>query len=108
MGGMSNLIKLPYIVYYMDDFFATFSNQFDCSKYVAATRVESELVADWIDVESVNSFLFNGCKWVNKWVVDAIQSDELDEGMGKMRKYVTKMNSPAGLAEYNALFGGIF
>merc|ERR1712038_2254658 len=103
-----NMDKLPYLFYYLDNFFATFSNEFDCSKYVAATKVESDLLADYFGVDTFNGFMQENCMGFNDAIVEAIQNDDLDDAMADMRNYVSKMNSPAGEAEFNSLFGSIF
>jgi len=103
-----NMDKLPYLFYYLDNFFATFSNEFDCSKYVAATKVESDLLADYFEVDTFNGFMQENCLAVNDAIVEAIQNDDLDDAMADMRNYVSEMNSPAGEAEFNSLFGSIF
>merc|ERR1712012_52159 len=105
---MLNIEKLPYLFYYLDDFLATFSNEFDCSKYVAATNVESDYLADYFEVDTFNGFMKENCQALNEWIVEAIQCEELDAGMSDMRDYVSAMNSPSGQAEFNSLFGSIF
>jgi len=105
---MDNVNRIPYVIYYLDDFLATFDDDFDCSDYVKAVNVESDILADWVDASSFNSWMANTCKSLNDDIVEALQCPELDAGMGEMRSYVSEMNSPAGEAEFNALFGNIF
>jgi len=106
--AMMNMEKLPYVLYYLDNFFATFDNEFDCSKYVRAVNVESDLLAELVGASSFNDFMAEGCQELNADIVEALQCPELDAGMDAMREYVSEMNSAAGEQEFNQLFGGIF
>merc|ERR1711937_544635 len=108
-GAMiQNPEKIPYMIYYLDDLLATLDNEFDCSEYVEATNTESDLVAEWLGVESLNDAAADFCEDLNRQVVDALQNDDIVDAMEGMRDYVTDMNSPSGHAEFEQIFGGIF
>jgi len=105
----TNLDKIPYIAYYLDHLLATFDDEFDCSKYVLATGVDTQLsmfaVKYWT---SLNQIVAEVCTGLNEGVMEVIQSPEISMGMDSMREYVSTMDSPAGHAMYEEIFGQIF
>lgn len=96
--------KIPYLFYYLDKFFATFENEFDCSVLVKTTNIESELLAGG----TLNDQLVDTCYEANKIIIGAIQDPQLKTFMGYMRQYVKRMDSKAGQQEFQRIFGGIF
>lgn len=108
-AAAENWEKIPYIIYYMDDLFADFDDQFDLSAVVAATRIESEPLADMVGARNgLNEWMQAGCEDMNDSIVEALQCDELDNAMGEMRSYVSDMASTSGAQEFERLFGNHF
>jgi len=105
----TNLDKIPYIAYYLDHLLATFDDEFDCSKYVLATGVDTQLSmfgsAYWT---SLNQVVAEACTELNEGVMEVIQSPEISMGLDSMREYVSTMDGPAGHAMYEEIFGQIF
>jgi len=98
-----NLERCPYVIYYLDDFFAGFSDEFDCTSVFEASRIESDMFA-----APLSQILSNGCSAMNDSIMEVMHCDQFDDAWGVMRNYVSKMASPQGKIFFDAKFGNIF
>ena len=98
-----NLERCPYVIYYLDDFFAGFSDEFDCTSVFEASRIDSDMFAI-----PLREILSDGCWTINDSIMEVMHNDEFDDAWGIMRNYVSKMASPQGKLFFDAKFGNIF
>jgi len=104
-----NLDISPYLVYYLDEFLATFDDEFDCSAFVRATRIESDLYGRaTMSQVKLNDEMADFCKEMNQVIVGAFQSQFLGNWMHDMRDYVDRMHSREGRERFKNVFGRIF
>merc|ERR1712173_155739 len=99
----NNLEKCPYVIYYLDEFFSGFSDEFDCGSIFEASRIESDMFEDPLSL-----ILASGCSDMNSAIMEVMHCDELDDAWGTMRGYVSEMASSRGKLFYQSKFGRIF
>lgn len=103
----NEMTRIPYILYYVDEIFEDMNeNQFNCDEIVKATGVESELVAEKFEVESINDEMQSLCQNANDHILNALQGDEVADAMEDIRDYVERMSSDKGHNEFKNLFKG--
>ena len=108
-SNMNANTTAPYVIYWLDELLATMDNEFDCSKLVELSRVESEVLADCMEVQSINKHMSNVCTNFNDGIMENLKSAELKRVFVEMRKYMENMAcGNAGHNEFLETYGKIF
>lgn len=110
MTCLGNPEKIPYVIWYMDKLFASFDDEFDLSKVISKSRIQSDLIGEWLGAENndLNKYLVKTSRQINRLIVRTLQDPKLKNAMIMVRDYVQAMGSQQGHQEFEQLFGKIF
>jgi hypothetical protein len=114
-----------YLLYNADKFLRTFDDEFDCSKMVVASRIESDLWREYIqpaladaprmnraDVLALpgqmNILMSQMCSRANNEAVKYLAHPEISVAMTEVRRVVEDVSGPSGQKKYEELFAGVF
>jgi len=106
-AALSDANTTAHAVVWIDQRFATLTTEFDCSNFVASTKIESEWLAQYQGWESVQSFLQGKCEALNEVAVNWLQK-EASPKIDEARTYVHDLTGPKGEQKYLVWFARNF
>lgn len=99
------------LIYYFDDFLNTFDNEFDCSENIKISKIESDIIVSKFSDKvqpNFNTFLAEGCRKINSFLVGKMQDQRIGDEMKNMRDFVIEMIGEKGRERFARVWGGIF